>query len=291
MNTFALRQKLPALIALTRLDRPIGIYLLLWPTLWALWFAAEGIPNPATLLIFIAGTILTRSAGCAINDYADRDFDSHVSRTSDRPLATGALRPRDALLTTGILMALAFLLVLLTNPLTIKLSFIALALALFYPLAKRLTYFPQVALGLAFGMAIPMSYAAQINALPASAWLLFIATLLWTVAYDTLYAMADRDDDLQIGIKSTAILFGRYDLICVGLLQVATLSLLALLGWMHDRSLFFYLGLTVAAGLALYQLNLSKDRNAQQCFLAFLNNHWLGMAVFVGLALDYWFNP
>jgi len=209
------RQKLPHFVSLTRLDRPIGIYLLLWPMLWALWFAAEGVPNLGVLFIFIAGTVLTRSAGCAINDYADRDFDAHVTRTKDRPLATGALSTRDALYAGAFLMAVAFILVLFTNLLTIALSFVAVLLATIYPFAKRHTHLPQVILGAAFGFAIPMAYAAQLNAVPSQAWWLFLIAVIWAVAYDTLYAIADRPDDLKIGVKSSAILFGRFDLIFI----------------------------------------------------------------------------
>ncbi|MFK7889598.1 MAG: 4-hydroxybenzoate octaprenyltransferase [Granulosicoccus sp.] len=291
MNISAIGHKLPALVALTRLDRPIGIYLLLWPMLWALWFAADGIPSLSILLVFVAGTILTRSAGCAINDYADRDIDSHVSRTSNRPLANGELQPRDALLVTAVLMALAFILVLQTNPLTIKLSFIALALAILYPFTKRITHLPQVVLGAAFGMAVPMAYAAQSNTLPASAWWLFLAALIWAVAYDTLYAMADRDDDLKIGIKSTAILFGRFDLVAVLLLQLITLTLLAGVGWQLGRGWYFFASLVGALGFVAYQLYLARDRDSKRCLQAFLNNHWLGMCIFAGLALDFQVNP
>jgi len=282
-----LGQKLPAYVALTRLNRPIGIYLLLWPMLWALWFAAKGIPDLSILLIFIVGTVLTRSAGCAINDYADRDFDAHVVRTRDRPLANGTLKPRDALLVTAVLMALAFGLVLLTNPLTIKLSAIALALATIYPFTKRHTHLPQLVLGAAFGIAIPMAYAAQTNSLPASAWWLFLCALIWAVAYDTLYAMADRQDDLKIGIKSSAILFGRFDLTVVACLHGMVLALLTYVGMEHSRGPVYYAGLVGAAGFVIYQLKLAQDRQPQHCIQAFLNNNWLGMCVFVALAVDY----
>lgn len=287
MNNIAFGQKLPALVALTRLDRPIGIYLLLWPMLWALWFAANGIPDLSILVIFILGTILTRSAGCAINDYTDRHFDAHVERTRNRPLATGALLPKDALLTSAVLMGLAFLLVLLTNPLTIKLSFIAVALAILYPLTKRYTHLPQVVLGAAFGMAVPMAFAAQSNALPASAWWLLAAAIVWATAYDTLYAMADREDDLKIGIKSSAILFGRFDLLAVALLQSAVLVILALVGWQDERGVIFFAGLLGAVGFVVHQLRTASTRQPQHCIQAFLNNHWLGMCVFAGLAADY----
>lgn len=287
MDNFVFGHKLPALIALTRLDRPIGIYLLLWPMLWALWFAASGPPDLSILFIFILGTILTRSAGCAINDYADRNIDAHVERTRNRPLATGALLPREALLTSAVLMSLAFLLVLLTNPLTIKLSFIAVTLAIVYPLTKRYTHLPQVILGAAFGMAVPMAFAAQSNSLPATAWWLLAAAIIWATAYDTLYAMADRDDDLKIGVKSSAILFGRFDLLAVGLLQLTVLALLVVVGWQNARGLFYFAGLAGALGFAVYQLQLARTRKPRHCIQAFLNNHWLGMCVFAGLAADY----
>ncbi|MBX2879900.1 MAG: 4-hydroxybenzoate octaprenyltransferase [Granulosicoccus sp.] len=291
MNTVALRQKLPALVALTRLNRPIGIYLLLWPMLCALWFAANGFPDLSILLIFIAGTVLTRSAGCAINDYADRNFDAHVSRTKDRPLATGELRPRDAIVAAIALMSLAFFLVLLTNALTVKLSFLALALAMIYPWAKRYTHLPQIILGAAFAMAVPMAFTAQLGTLPASAWYLFGATVIWAVAYDTLYAMADRSDDLAIGIKSSAILFGRFDLLAVAILQFVSLALLVLLGWLNSRGLFYYTGLACACGFIAHQLYICRDRDSERCLQAFKNNHWLGMCVFIGLAIDYLIYP
>lgn len=291
MNSIDIGQKLPALVALTRLNRPIGIYLLMWPMLWAFWFAAEGVPHLSTLFIFILGTVLTRSAGCAINDYADREFDGHVARTQNRPLATGALSANDALLATGFLMAAAFALVLLTNALTVKLSFVAVLLAVIYPFTKRLTHFPQVVLGAAFACAVPMAFTAQTNALPDSAWWLFAVALIWATAYDTLYAMADRDDDLKIGIKSTAILFGRFDLLIVALLQCVVLLLLIIIGNSYDRGLVYYAGLMCAAGFFAYQLWISRERDSAQCLKAFLNNNWLGMSVFIALVIDYIINP
>ncbi len=284
-------QKLPHLVALTRLNRPIGIYLLMWPMLWALWFAAKGIPRLDVLLIFILGTVLTRSAGCAINDYADRNFDAHVARTRTRPLATGALSPRDALLSTAVLLAIAFLLVLLTNPLTIQLSLGAAALAIAYPFAKRFTHWPQVVLGAAFGFAVPMAYAAQTNAVPAQAWWLYLAAIVWALAYDTLYAMADREDDLKIGIKSTAILFGRHDLLIVAVLQLVVLMLLCIIGWQDGRGIVFFLSLLGALGFVGYQLWIARERNPARCVQAFLNNNWLGMTVFAGLVLDFAIAP
>ena len=239
MSQYPLLQKLPDYIALTRLDRPIGIWLLMWPMLWSLWFAAEGVPRLDVLIIFVLGTILTRSAGCAINDFADRDFDGHVQRTQQRPLATGALSAREALGAAGVLMILAFLLVLLTNPLTIALSFVALLLAVVYPFTKRVTHWPQAFLGAAFAFAIPMAFAAQTNACQPAAWWLFIDALIWAMAYDTLYAMADREDDLKIGIRSTAILFGRYDILATAILHLATIALLAWIGHGYGRHVIF----------------------------------------------------
>ena len=284
-------QKLPHFVALTRLDRPIGIYLLLWPMLWALWFAAKGVPDLAVLFIFILGTTLTRSAGCAINDYADRDFDGHVARTRNRPLATGALSGREALIAAAVLMLIAFVLVLFTNPLTIALSFIAAVLAFAYPFAKRYTYLPQVVLGAAFGFAIPMAYAAQINHVPAQAWWLFATAIIWSVAYDTLYAVADRPDDLKIGVKSSAILFGRYELLIVGTLQLIVLISLALIGANAGRGFIYFCGLVLALGFVIYQLWISRHREPEKCVQAFLNNSWLGMTIFIGLVLDYAVNP
>ena len=255
--------------------------------LWALWFAAEGIPHVDVLLIFIAGTVLTRSAGCAINDYADRHIDGEVDRTRNRPLATGALSASDALIATAVLLILAFLLVLLTNRLTILLSIVAAALAIAYPFAKRVTFLPQVVLGAAFGFAIPMAFAAQTNALPALAWWLYAAAILWAVAYDTLYAMADRNDDLKIGVKSSAILFGRFDLLVVGAVQILVMGMLALIGWHAGRNVIYFGGLFLSIGFVIYQLWISREREPARCVQAFLNNHWLGMTIFVALALDF----
>jgi len=291
MNSTNIGHKLPALVSLTRLNKPIGIYLLMWPMLWAFWFAAEGVPHLPTLLIFIVGTVLTRSAGCAINDYADRDFDAHVTRTRNRPLATGALNSNDALITTAVLMALAFCLVLFTNPLTVRLSFVALFLAVLYPFTKRYTHFPQVVLGAAFAWAIPMAFAAQTNSVPVNGWLLFAVAVIWAVAYDTLYAMADRDDDLKIGIKSTAILFGRFDLLVVGFLQALVLLMLTFIGLQQGRGGIYLAGLACAAGFVIYQLWISRHRESAPCLRAFLNNNWLGMTVFTALVIDYMINP
>ena len=274
-------------IELMRLDRPIGTYLLLWPTLWALWLAAEGVPDISTLIIFVLGVILMRAAGCVINDYADRDFDGHVERTRERPLATGRISARQALIAFAVLVGLSGLLVLLTNALTIQLAFVGVGLAALYPFCKRFTFYPQVVLGAAFSWAIPMAFAAQAGTLPMPLWLLFIANLLWTVAYDTEYAMCDREDDLRIGIKSTAILFGDADRLITGLLQGLTLVCLLLVGARFGLGLYYYLGLLgMTLGFA-WQHWLMRERERLACLQAFLSNHWAGMLVFIGLALDY----
>ena len=272
---------------LMRLDRPIGTYLLLWPTLWGLWFAAEGVPDPQVLFVFVAGVALMRSAGCVINDYADRDFDPHVERTRSRPIAAGRVKPKEALLLFAALCLIAFGLVLTMNHLTIALSFVGVFLAASYPFMKRYTHLPQLHLGAAFAWAIPMGFAAQTGAIPPLAWVLFAAPIFWATAYDTLYAMVDREDDLKIGVKSTAILFGRWDRFWVGVFQVLTLAVLASVGLMTGRGGAYFLGLGVAVLLSVYQQWLIREREGPACFRAFLNNHWLGLVVFVGLALDY----
>lgn len=270
-----------------RLDRPIGILLLLWPTLWALWIASAGKPDMLVLTVFALGVILMRSAGCVINDYADRDFDRHVRRTQDRPLAAGRVTPQEALVLFAVLCALAFGVVLLLDIFTILLSFVAVLLAALYPFMKRYTHLPQIVLGMAFGWSVPMAYAASSASLPRSAWLLFIATVLWTTVYDTMYAMVDRPDDLKIGIKSTAILFGESDKAIIGALQITMLSVMVLIGTQMELGLAYYLGLTVASGLAAYQQFLIKDREPAKCFKAFLNNNWFGAAIFVGIVAEY----
>ena len=272
-------------LRLMRMDRPIGTFLLLWPTLWALWLASDGHPDPNIVLIFIAGTFVMRAAGCAINDYADRDFDAHVERTSGRPLATGELSPNRALAVFFTLLALAFFLVIQLNFKTVLLSVAGALVAALYPFTKRVTHLPQLVLGIAFSWGIPMSYTALTDALPWEAWILFLANFAWIVAYDTQYAMADREDDLVIGVKSTAILFGKYDNLIVGLLHVITLVILAALGQAKGMSWHFYLGLTAAAMFAIYQQYLCRDRDRQRCFSAFLNNNWFGAMVFIGIVL------
>jgi 4-hydroxybenzoate polyprenyltransferase len=280
-------QRLHEYVRLTRLNRPIGIYLVMWPMLWALWIAAQGRPDPLVLAVFIIGTVLMRSAGCAINDYADRHIDLHVARTRQRPLATGAIQPREAVWVFAALSLVSFALVLLMNPLTIRLSFIGLLLAAIYPFTKRYTYLPQAFLGIAFGWAIPMAFAAQANALPAVAWLLFVGNIFWSLIYDTMYAMADREDDIKIGVKSSAILFASWDRLIIALLQGIMFAVFVLAGLMLAMGPWYYVGLLAAAGFAVYEQYLIYDREPQRCFRAFLNNHYLGAAIFVGIALDY----
>lgn len=280
-NRFALYAEL------IRLNRPIGIFLLLWPGLWALWIAGEGQPPWWIVLIFIAGTALMRSAGCAINDYADRDFDGHVARTRQRPVASGRVSPKEALLVFAVLSLTAFVLVLFLNNMTILMSFVAVALAAVYPFMKRYTHMPQLVLGMAFGWAVPMAFTALQSQVPSVAWLLFAAAVIWALIYDTMYAMVDREDDLKIGIKSTAILFGRYDRLIIGLLQLLMLGLLVLAGWGAGLGLYYWLGLAVGAMLFLYQQWLISEREPARCFRGFLNNNWFGMAIFIGIAADY----
>jgi 4-hydroxybenzoate polyprenyltransferase len=274
-------------IDLVRLNRPIGIYLLLWPTLTALWIAAQGVPSLSNLLIFTFGVILTRSAGCAINDYADRNFDGHVARTRARPLASGRIRPREALATFAALMAVSFVLVLLTNATTVGLSLGALALAALYPFMKRHTHLPQVVLGAAYAWGIPMTFTAEASQLPAAAWLLYLANLLWTVAYDTYYAITDRDDDLKIGVKSTAILFGDADRLIIAILQGLSLLCLLLAAGRFGLGLYFHLGLAMAAACFAWEYWSTRSGDGQACFRAFLHNHWAGLAILAGTIADY----
>lgn len=272
---------------LMRLHRPIGILLLLWPTLWGLWFAAGGVPAAHVLIVFVAGVVLMRSAGCVINDYADRDFDAHVARTKDRPIATGRVSAREALWLFSALCLISFALVLTLNRLTVTLAIVAAMLAAIYPFTKRYTNLPQFWLGAAFGWAIPMAFAAQTGAVPPLAWLLFAANIFWAVAYDSAYAMVDREDDVRIGVKSTAILFGSWDRAMIALHHLIALALLIVAGIIAGRGMIFYAGLAVAAALALYQQWLIRDREAAACFKAFLNNNWFGLAVFAGIMLDF----
>jgi len=272
-------------VHLMRWHRPIGFYLLLWPTLWAVWIAGQGQPDIGITAIFIAGVILMRSAGCVINDYADRDIDPLVQRTQDRPLARGRIQPKSALILFAVLCLFAFGLVLFLNWLTIQLSLIALVLAIVYPFTKRYTHFPQVVLGAAFAMAIPMAFSAQTNQLPLLAWGLFVIVVLWTVAYDTLYAMVDREDDIKIGVKSTAILFAKADKLMIGLLQLSVLGGLFWIGQHQQFGVMFYVSLLLASFLAMYQQWLIRDRQTTACFEAFLNNHWFGLVIFLGIFL------
>ncbi|MCG8312232.1 MAG: 4-hydroxybenzoate octaprenyltransferase [Pseudomonadales bacterium] len=280
-------RRLPDFIQLMRLDRPIGIYLLLWPTLWAVWIASDGLPSIELLVIFIGGVILTRTGGCVINDYADRDLDGHVSRTTNRPLATGRISGTEALVLAAIIGLLAFVLVLFTNLFTILLSVGGLLLACCYPFMKRYTYFPQVVLGAAFAWAVPMAFAAATETVPLHAWLLYLATLLWTVAYDTFYGMVDREDDLKVGIKSTAILFGEADLVIIATLNALALISLLFLGNKLHLSVWYYAGLVAATMLWIWQLWQAKNRQPEKCFKAFLHNHWVGAVIFAGIFLHY----
>lgn len=282
-----LKSQLMEYAYLMRFHRPIGSWLLLWPTLWSLWIAGEGSPDWKNVLIFTLGVFLMRSAGCVINDYADRDFDPHIQRTKDRPLAAGRVTPRETLGLFATLVVIAFTLVLLTNRLTIYLSFGAVLLAAFYPFTKRYTYLPQIFLGAAYGWASPMAFAAEQNSVPSIAWLLWLITLLWAVAYDTMYAMVDREEDLRIGVKSSAILFGRWDLMMIGAAQIIVLVLLVLVGFLTQQGWPFYLGLSGATLLGIYQQRLIHKREPQACFKAFLNNHWLGLIIFLGMLLSY----
>lgn len=274
-----------AYLSLMRMDRPIGAFLLLWPTLWALWLAGDGAPPASIVLIFIAGTFAMRAAGCVINDYADRNFDGHVARTKDRPLASGILTPRQALVTFGLLLALALILVLQLNAATVKLSLFGALIATLYPFAKRVTHLPQLVLGIAFSWGIPMAFTAITGEAGALAWAVFAANFAWIVAYDTQYAMADRDDDLKIGVKSTAILFGKRDNLIVGILHLTTLALMAVIGAVLSMNPAFYLGLVAAGMFAGYQQWLCRSREPAHCFRAFLNNNWFGAMVFAGLLL------
>ena len=276
-------------LRLMRLDRPIGTYLLLWPTYWALWFAAEGRPSLSNLVIFTLGVVVMRAAGCVINDYADRHVDGSVERTKNRPLVTGEIRPQQALALFFSLLAMALALVLKTNAMTIALSIGGLLLATTYPFLKRVTHLPQLGLGAAWAWVVPMAFAAERQALPPALWFIFMAIIVWTIAFDTYYAMVDREDDLKIGIKSTAILFGSYDLLIVGLLQLATLLLLLMAGISFERQAFYFIGLLAAASYFIAQYLQARTREPEGCFKAFLNNHRVGMVVFIGLALDYFY--
>ncbi len=272
---------------LIRIDRPIGTLLLLWPTLWALWISAAGHPDSRIFLVFVVGVFLMRSAGCAMNDYADRNIDPHVTRTRDRPLPRGEIHPLEALAVAALLGLVAFLLVLQLNTLTVLLSVIGGFMAASYPFLKRVTSLPQLYLGAAFGWAVPMSFAAQTGAVPLSGWLLFLAVLLWAVAYDTMYAMVDRQDDLRVGVKSTAILFGRWDRAAIAICHGGALSLLWAVGGLEQLGAWYAGGLLAAGALAVWQQVLIRGRDPQRCFAAFLNNNAFGLAIFLGVMLDY----
>ncbi len=270
-----------------RFDRPIGILLLLWPTLWALWIAGEGSPSTKNILIFCTGVVLMRAAGCIMNDVADRDFDPHVERTRCRPLASGELTVREALIAFFVVMLLAFGLVLMTNVLTIKLAFAGALLASTYPFFKRWTHFPQVILGLAFGWGIPMAFAAETGQIASVAWLILLINVIWSVIYDTLYAMVDREDDVSIGLKSTAIMFGRFDLLIIRVLKILMIALLVLLGLKLQFSWPWFAGVAIAGVLFVRQQYLVRERDRDACFNAFLNNNWVGVAVWTGLLATY----
>jgi 4-hydroxybenzoate polyprenyltransferase len=273
---------------LMRIDKPIGILLLAWPTFWGLWFAAEGRPSLPVLSVFVLGIILMRSAGCVVNDYADRDFDPHVARTRQRPLAARQISTREALLLAAGLALLAFLLILpLGNPLLIQLSFAAAFLAATYPFTKRFFAIPQAYLGIAFGFGIPMAFAAVQGEIPGVAWVLLVANMFWAIAYDTEYAMVDREDDLKIGMKTSAITFGRLDVSAVMLCYGLSLALLVYAGGLLGMGKYYLLGLALAAGIGLYHFTLIRDREPARCFRAFLHNNWFGGSVFAGIVVDY----
>lgn len=282
-----LKDRLKQYALLIRIDHPIGTLLLLWPTLWALWIAEAGVPSFHLLLVFILGVFLTRSAGAVMNDYADRNYDRYVERTRERPLTTGSVSPREAFLLIGVLLLIAFLLVLTTNRLTILLSFCAIPLAGIYPFMKRYTYIPQLFIGLAYSWGIIMAFAAAQETVPVIAWLLFIANILWAMAYDTIYAMVDREYDIQIGVKSMAILFDELDTKFIGLLQAMFFVVLTIIGRQLEFGSYYYFSMVIAVGLAIYHQYLIKDRLPTLCFRAFLNNNWLGAVVFAGIVLHY----
>ena len=281
-----LTERLNAYEKLMRLDKPIGTLLLLWPALWGLWFAAYGVPQWAILLIFVVGTVVMRSAGCIVNDLADRDFDPRVERTRERPLAARLISPWEAIALACALFLAALFLVLQLNRLTLVLAAVALALTVIYPFLKRFFPFPQAWLGIAFGMSIPMAYAAQIDFVPHAAWFMVIANMFWAIAYDTEYAMVDREDDIKVGLKSSAILLGRYDVAGVMLSHAVFLAMMAAVGPVYRLGVVYYLGLAAALVLVVWQYHLIRNRERIGCFRAFLSNNWVGMAIFAGLALD-----
>ena len=285
--TFA--ERINAYEKLIRLDKPIGILLLLWPTLWALWLSSRGHPDWTIVWIFVVGTVLMRSAGCAINDYADRDFDAKVARTRERPLATGQIKPMEALIVAVVLILASFALVLQLNALTIKLSIVAVIIAAIYPFTKRFFAVPQAVLGLAFGFGIPMAFAAHIGHVPWGAWVLLAANVFWAIAYDTEYAMVDRDDDRKIGIRTSAITFGRHDVAAVIGCHALFLLIMIWIGRLFRPGWYFYLGLAVAAGLGAVQYRMIRDRDPAGCFRAFRHNNWIGAAIFAGIVASFYF--
>lgn len=289
-NQPVFKERLQQYLLLIRFHKPIGTLLLLWPTLWALWIAAEGVPSIHLLFVFIGGVFLTRSAGVVMNDLADRKFDLHVDRTRTRPLTTGKVTPKEALGLAALLFLLAFLLVLTTNRLTVLLSFVGIGLATIYPYMKRYTYLPQFFLSLSFSWGIPMAFAAQTGTVPKIAWLVYIANILWTMVYDTIYAMVDREDDIKIGIKSTAILFADADRFIIAIMQIMCILVLVIVGRQLEFGEYFFWSLALAAVLMLYHQYLIKDRIPPQCFRAFLNNNWVGTVIFAGIVLNYLFS-
>ena len=284
-TTFA-PQRFNAFLRLTRLNKPIGIFLVVWPMLWALWLAAGGFPDLWVLCVFVLGAVLMRSAGCVINDFADRKIDGHVKRTNARPLATGEVSPREALILFAVLCLLSFGLVLTLNGLTVAMAFVGAVLAVLYPFTKRVTHWPQMFLGAAFGWAVPMAFAAQANGVPGGGWTLFIATLIWALVYDTFYAMVDRDDDLKIGVKSTAILWGRYDRAVIGLCQFVFFALLVVVGLQFGLGVLYYVGLLGGAAMALYHQWLARNRDRDACFRVFMQHNVLGGVIFAGIVAD-----
>jgi len=287
VNSALIKDRLQQYWLLARFDKPIGILILLWPALWALWVASNGKPDFFVLFIICSGVVLMRAAGCVINDYADRDFDPHVERTKQRPIAAGKVSPKEALILFVVLCLTAFVLVLQLNLMTIMLSFVAAFLAASYPFMKRYTQLPQAYLGIAFGFAVPMSFSAQINEIPLVAWVMYLAVMLWALVYDTMYAMVDKEDDLKIGVKSTAILFGDRDREIMAVLQLIIIALLVWIGQMQQLGVFYYTGVAVAVALSIYQQKLIFNRDKVLCFKAFLNSNYFGLAIFIGLALDY----
>jgi 4-hydroxybenzoate polyprenyltransferase len=287
IKSMTIAERLTLYMQLTRLNRPIGILLLLWPTLWGVWIAGAGHPAWHIVLIFVLGTVLMRSAGCAVNDYADRDFDKHVLRTRERPVTSGRIAPREALWVAASLALVAFALILPLNNLTLLLSFPAVFLAASYPYTKRFLAIPQAYLGIAFGFGIPMAFAAQLGSVPPVAWLLLAANVFWAIAYDTEYAMVDRDDDIHLSIHSSALWFGKYDVAAVMACYAITLALLAMAGMMTGAGVLYFAGLVLAAGIAFCHYRLIKNREREKCFKAFLHNNWFGLTVFAGIAADY----